>query len=321
LASSRSFPSNTQNYIYRKILLKSLVPSPEPSSSVVLLSHIPVMTTNPTTSHPEHIPKIAVIGIAGYGAGFIDYIASDSLPGFISVMKTPALGDSDLFNDQLSDSHLFISFVRLADFQSSEFLITDGKLDALTQGLSICLLDAPSFEDAEVALRAGFRGRFNTVIAILGNRGSIVEASIDFSIYKRAEICLRSIAELICEPGLIGIDFADVRSVLAKGGLGTVGIGESWRPEKASVAARRAREDLAQQGVNLHSVSGFLVNLESGDDTDLLEIDNALDAFFDMPPKVSKDDSNIMVGWLPKPQMNGRCRIAVVVAGISRGDS
>jgi cell division GTPase FtsZ len=49
-------------------------------------------------------------------------------------------------------------------------------------------------------------------------------------------------------------------------------------------------------------------------------MDTALNAFFDLPTEISKDDKNIMVGWLPKPPMNGRCRVVVVAAGVSLGD-
>jgi cell division GTPase FtsZ len=265
-------------------------------------------------------PQIAVIGIGDYGREFIDYIIVSDPPQVTTFITKEIPSDRYDCGEETGNVNMSIC-VAMADVPDcTTGIFAARSMMTLSDVLSICILTVFSLEQIGIAYSSDLLRDFDILIAIQEDYDSISEVQSSFAKFKKIEMCLRSIVELVCEPGLIGIDFADVRSVLAKSGMGAVGIGESARPENANIAAARAREDLARQGVDLHSVSGFLVNFQSGNDTDILEMDTALNAFFDLPTEISKDDKNIMVGWLPKPPMNGRCRVVVVAVGVSLGD-
>jgi cell division GTPase FtsZ len=264
------------------------------------------------------VPRIAVIGIGEFGNELIDHIEYSNLNSVESASTAQIYYFKDQTKYNLNDIHMAVFIASIDELQCSGRHVVVRQTVIARSLLSVCLLGAPCLE--AVDHQFGFLRQFDILIVILNDNKTVFEPNSIAIQFERTALCLKGILELICEPGLIGIDFADVRSVLAKSGMGAVGIGESARPENANIAAARAREDLARQGVDLHSVSGFLVNFQSGNDTDILEMDTALNAFFDLPTEISKDNTNIMVGWLPKPPMNGRCRVVVVAAGVSLGD-
>ena len=123
---------------------------------------------------------------------------------------------------------------------------------------------------------------------------------------------VKGVTDLMVKPGLINLDFADVRSVMDEMGKAMMGTGEADGSNRAVQAAEKAIANPLLDEISLHGAKGVLINITGGYDLTLFELDEAANIIRD---KVDPD-ANIIVGSTMDPTMEGRIRVSVVATGI-----
>ncbi len=123
---------------------------------------------------------------------------------------------------------------------------------------------------------------------------------------------VKGVTDLMVRPGLINLDFADVRSVMDEMGKAMMGTGEATGDNRAVQAAEKAIANPLLDEISLNGAKGVLINITGGYDLTLFELDEAANIIRD---KVD-DDANIIVGSTLDTTMEGAIRVSVVATGI-----
>ena len=126
---------------------------------------------------------------------------------------------------------------------------------------------------------------------------------------------VRSITDLMVMPGLINLDFADVKSVMEEMGKAMMGTGEGEGPNRALEAAERAIANPLLDGVSMAGAKGVIISIIGGEDMKLLEVDEAANHIRELVD----EDANIIWGSAFNPDLQGRIRVSVVATGIEPG--
>lgn len=126
---------------------------------------------------------------------------------------------------------------------------------------------------------------------------------------------VKGVTDLMVRPGLINLDFADVRAVMDEMGKAMMGTGEASGENRAQEAAERAIANPLLDEISLNGARGVLINITGGYDMTLFELDEAANVIRD---KVDSD-ANIIVGSTLDPDMDGAIRVSVVATGIDAG--
>ena len=123
---------------------------------------------------------------------------------------------------------------------------------------------------------------------------------------------VKGVTDLMVRPGLINLDFADVRAVMDEMGKAMMGTGEAQGDDRAVQAAEKAIANPLLDEISLNGAKGVLINITGGYDLTLFELDEAANIIRD---KVDPD-ANIIVGSTLDTGMEGRIRVSVVATGI-----
>ena len=123
---------------------------------------------------------------------------------------------------------------------------------------------------------------------------------------------VKGVTDLMVRPGLINLDFADVRAVMDEMGKAMMGAGEASGENRAIQAAEKAIANPLLDEISLHGAKGVLINITGGYDLTLFEMDEAAEK---VREKVDAD-ANIIVGSTLDPDMEGTIRVSVVATGI-----
>ncbi len=123
---------------------------------------------------------------------------------------------------------------------------------------------------------------------------------------------VRSITDLMVMPGLINLDFADVRSVMQEMGKAMMGTGEASGDNRALEAAQKAISNPLLEGVSMRGAKGVIISITGGDDMRLLEVDEAANHIRDLVDP----DANIIWGSAFNQELEGKIRVSVVATGI-----
>ena len=123
---------------------------------------------------------------------------------------------------------------------------------------------------------------------------------------------VRSITDLMVLPGLINLDFADVRTVMTEMGKAMMGTGEATGEDRALMAAQNAIQNPLLDEVSLKGAKAVLVNVTGGLDMTLLEVDEAANAITDQVDA----DANVIFGAAFDPALEGSIRVSVVATGM-----
>jgi cell division protein FtsZ len=115
-------------------------------------------------------------------------------------------------------------------------------------------------------------------------------------------------------PGLINLDFADVRSVMGEMGKAMMGTGEGSGENRALDAAERAIANPLLDGISMQGAKGVIISIIGGDDMKLLEVDEAANHIRDLVDP----NANIIWGSAFNPDLQGKIRISVVATGIEQ---
>src|SRR5947207_639758 len=123
---------------------------------------------------------------------------------------------------------------------------------------------------------------------------------------------VRGITDLMVMPGLINLDFADVRSVMSEMGKAMMGTGEADGDMRAIEAAEKAISNPLLDGVSMKGAKGVLISITAGEDMRLMEVDEAASHI----KELVDPDANIIWGSAFNNDLCGKIRVSVVVTGI-----
>jgi cell division protein FtsZ len=123
---------------------------------------------------------------------------------------------------------------------------------------------------------------------------------------------VRGITDLMVMPGLINLDFADIRAVMQEMGKAMMGTGEASGDDRALVAAQKAIANPLLDGVSMNGAKGVIVSITGGEDMRLLEVDEAANHIRELVDP----DANIIWGSAFNPELEGKIRVSVVATGI-----
>jgi cell division protein FtsZ len=150
------------------------------------------------------------------------------------------------------------------------------------------------------------------LLTVLGPQTTLLDA------FKSANQVLQGavqgIAELITRPGLINVDFADVRTVMAETGMAMMGSGSASGEHRAKEAAEMAVSSPLLEDINLAGAHGILVNVTAGMDLSIgefQEVGNIVKQF-------ASDDATVVVGTVIDPELSNIVRVTVVATGLGR---
>jgi cell division protein FtsZ len=153
------------------------------------------------------------------------------------------------------------------------------------------------------------------LITVLGRNATMIQA------FRAANDVLQGavqgIADLIVRPGLINVDFADVRTVMSEMGLAMMGTGSARGDDRAQAAAESAIQNPLLDDVNLAGANGILVNITAGPDFTMAEFDEigrTVEGF-------ASEDATVVVGTVLDPDMQDEVRVTVVATGLNRAVS
>jgi len=150
------------------------------------------------------------------------------------------------------------------------------------------------------------------LLTVLGPQTTLLDA------FKSANQVLQGavqgIAELITRPGLINVDFADVRTVMAETGMAMMGSGSASGENRAREAAEAAVSSPLLEDINLAGAHGILVNVTAGMDLSIgefQEVGNIVKQF-------ASEDATVVVGTVIDPELTNMVRVTVVATGLGR---
>ncbi len=148
------------------------------------------------------------------------------------------------------------------------------------------------------------------LLSVLGNEISLLNA------FKAANQVLsgavQGIAELITRPGLINVDFADVRTVMSEMGMAMMGSGTASGEDRALMAAQAAIGSPLLEDVNLNGACGILVNVTAGMNMTMKEFEEVGSTIADL----ASDDATVVIGTVIDPDMSDDIRVTVVATGL-----
>lgn len=151
------------------------------------------------------------------------------------------------------------------------------------------------------------------LITVLGRDATMVQA------FRAANDVLlgavQGIADLIVRPGLINVDFADVRTVMSEMGLAMMGTGTARGDDRAQAAAEAAISNPLLDEVNLAGACGVLVNITAGPNFTMREFDEVGRTV----EEFASEDATVVIGTVLDPEMKDEVRVTVVATGLNRG--
>jgi len=150
------------------------------------------------------------------------------------------------------------------------------------------------------------------LLTVLGGETTLLDA---FSSANQVlQGAVQGIAELITRPGLINVDFADVRTVMSEMGMAMMGSGESSGEDRAREAAEAAASSPLLEDINLAGANGILVNVTAGMDLSIgefQEVGNTVKEY-------ASADATVVIGTVIDPEMTDRIRVTVVATGLGQ---
>src|SRR5476651_1079517 len=122
---------------------------------------------------------------------------------------------------------------------------------------------------------------------------------------------IQGISDLILVPGLINLDFADVKTIMAGMGLAMMGTGVAEGADRAMEAARRAISSPLLEGASVNGARGVIINVTGGPDLSLVEVSEASC----IVQEAADEDANIIFGAVVDPALTGKSKITVIATG------
>ena len=170
---------------------------------------------------------------------------------------------------------------------------------------------------------AELKNTVDTLITIPNQRLLAVadEKTTLLDTFKKADEVLlnavQGISDLITIPGLINVDFADVRTIMSNMGVALMGTGTATGETRAMVAARAAVESPLLEDVQIDGATGILINITGGGNMTLVEVNQACSLI----QEAAHEDANIIFGSVIDDAMGDRLKITVIATGFTTRDA
>ncbi len=151
------------------------------------------------------------------------------------------------------------------------------------------------------------------LLAVLGKNTTLLDAFGAANDVLQGAV--QGIADLIIRPGMINVDFADVKTVMSEMGMAMMGTGSASGENRAKEAAEAAIRSPLLEDINLQGARGILVNITAGVDLNLgefSEVGNIVEEF-------ASESATVVVGTVIDPEMTDELKVTVVATGLSNG--
>jgi cell division protein FtsZ len=239
--------------------------------------------------------------------------------------RQAALDDSEVIRDHLSGADMVFLTAGMGGGTGTGGAPVIARIAKEQGALAVAVVTKPfQFEgkkrmrQAEEGMRA-LKDAVDTLIAIpnqrllaiAGRNTSLLET------FKRADDILlqavRGISDLITVHGLINLDFADVRTIMAEMGMAMMGAGSASGENRAVEAAQKAISSPLLEDISIHGARGVLINITGSHDLSLHEVNEAATLI----QEEAHEDANIIFGAVIDEQMGDEIRITVIATGFA----
>jgi cell division protein FtsZ len=126
---------------------------------------------------------------------------------------------------------------------------------------------------------------------------------------------IQGISDLILVPGLINLDFADVKAIMSGMGVAVMGTGVADGPDRAIEAARKAVSSPLLEDASVEGARGVIINITGGSDLGIGEVNDASQIIF----KAAHEEANIIFGAVVDPSLRDQVKITVIATGFGDG--
>jgi cell division protein FtsZ len=240
-----------------------------------------------------------------------------------NVGRNAALEDTDMILHALDGADMIFVTTGLGGGTGTGAAPVIASLAAELGALTVAVVTKPfKFEGKKRQLQAergleALRDAVDTIITIPNERLlSIIDRSTPLTdAFCTADDVLRQaiqgISDLILVPGLINLDFADVKTIMSGMGLAMMGTGVSEGENRAIEAARKAISSPLLEGASVNGARGVIINVTGGPDLSLIEVSDAST----IVQEAADEDANIIFGAVVDPALKGKVKITVIATG------
>jgi cell division protein FtsZ len=242
------------------------------------------------------------------------------------VGRAAALEDTDKILDALTGADLVFVTTGLGGGTGTGAAPVIASLANQLGALTVAVVTKPfKFEGRKRALQAEagmneLADAVDTMITIPNERLlATVDRSASMSAaFETADDVLRQaiqgISDLILVPGLINLDFADIKTIMSRMGLAIMGTGIASGENRARMAATAAVSSPLLEDASVDGARGVIINITGGPDMRLSEVSEASDIVYN----AAHEDANIIFGAVVDPRMEGQVKITVIATGFDR---
>jgi cell division protein FtsZ len=243
-----------------------------------------------------------------------------------NIGRQAALEDTDNIIQALSGSDMIFVTAGLGGGTGTGAAPVIASLASELGALTIAVVTKPfRFEGRKRAIQAeagleALRECVDTVITIPNERLlSIIDRSTPLTdAFSLADDVLRQaiqgISDLILVPGLINLDFADVKTIMSGMGVAMMGTGTGEGADRAMQAAQKAISSPLLEDSSVHGARGVIINVTGGPDLSLMEVNEASCVI----QEAAHEDANIIFGAVVDPHLVGKVKITVIATGFDR---
>jgi cell division protein FtsZ len=242
-----------------------------------------------------------------------------------NVGRSAALEDTDKIIQALDGADMIFVTTGLGGGTGTGAAPVIASLATELGALTVAVVTKPfKFEGRKRLLQAergleALRDCVDTIITIPNERLlTIIDRSTPLtSAFMTADDVLRQaiqgISDLILVPGLINLDFADVKTIMSGMGFAMMGTGVAEGEDRAMEAARRAISSPLLEGASVTGARGVIINITGGEDLSLIEVSDAST----IVQEAADEDANIIFGAVVDPQLKGKVKITVIATGFT----
>ncbi len=240
-----------------------------------------------------------------------------------NVGRDAALEDTDKILEALTGADMVFVTAGLGGGTGTGAAPVIASLANQIGALTIAVVTRPfKFEGRKRAMQAErglkeLQDGVDTIITIPNER-LLATVSKDTSIseaFIRADEVLRQaiqgISDLILVPGIINLDFADVKTIMSRMGMAIMGTGVASGMDRAKVAATAAVSSPLLEDATVNGARGVIINITGGADLTLVEVSEAAEIIYN----AAHEDANIIFGAVVDPTMEGQIKITVIATG------
>jgi cell division protein FtsZ len=244
-----------------------------------------------------------------------------------NIGRQAALEDTDKLIEALDGADMVFVTTGLGGGTGTGAAPVIASLASELGALTIAVVTKPfRFEGKKRALQAErgleeLRASVDTVITIPNERllATIGRTTSLNDAFATADDVLRQaiqgISDLILVPGLINLDFADVKTIMSGMGLAIMGTGTATGDGRAMIAANAAISSPLLEDASVAGARGVIINVTGGSDLSLIEVSEASAVI----QEAAHEEANIIFGAVVDPKMEGQVKITVIATGFDRG--